>query len=113
MIFSLGTSGLTISMHYCHGELVSFTVDNPGKNCCDSQCNSCKNEQITYKIHDAFKSINPELKHFVPEQTVLFADIVCSFTSGEFASNHLSLSSFHSPPEINIPLLAKLQSFRC
>jgi hypothetical protein len=110
-LFSLGTSGLTVFTHYCHGNLVSVSFKQQ-KSCCGSECGQCKNEHVTFQIKDDFKSLVIEHKHYSVEKTFLFVCLVPEL-SNNFSFFLKSIELQNSPPGVHSPTLPQLQVFRC
>jgi hypothetical protein len=50
----LGSTGMTISKHYCGSTLESIGVNITTDNCCDTPMDCCHIESITVKIEDDF-----------------------------------------------------------
>ena len=60
----LSTSGVFISIHYCHNHLVSVSFFKTKDNCCGKTCSSCKNENISFKVKTkVVPSVNSEIVH--------------------------------------------------
>ena len=55
-VLLLGTTGLTITRHYCSGNLTHTYVFSTPHNCCGENCPRCHNEKIILKITDNFQS---------------------------------------------------------
>jgi hypothetical protein len=58
LILSLlvSTSGISLSMHYCDGELVSFSINKQVKACCDEVGGCCKNKTLHFEIKEDFEN---------------------------------------------------------
>ncbi len=52
----LGSTGITISKHYCGTSLKSISANVTPDNCCESPRGCCHNESFTFKIEDEFSS---------------------------------------------------------
>jgi len=50
----LGSTGMSISKHYCGASLKSISINLSTDNCCDTPMNCCHNEKLTIKIEDDF-----------------------------------------------------------
>jgi len=57
----LATAGVSVSRHYCGGNLISVSVYHHAKSCCDANCHSCHNETNVYQLTDKF---NAEVSDF-------------------------------------------------
>ncbi len=56
LVFLLGTTGVTISQHYCHGKLISFSFVGKAHSCCAHGCKDCHNALVVNKVKDNFNS---------------------------------------------------------
>ena len=50
----LGTTGFTITRHYCGTTLTHTYIFSPSHNCCGEKCPGCHNEKTTLKVTDQF-----------------------------------------------------------
>lgn len=48
------TSGISVSVHYCGGSLVSATLNEEAKSCCGSRCGSCETRTVLIEIEDDY-----------------------------------------------------------
>ncbi len=55
-VFLLGTTGVTISEHYCSGHLISFSFFGKANDCCGHGCKSCHNSIFVQKVKNNFDS---------------------------------------------------------
>jgi hypothetical protein len=55
LLLIFGTSGITITRHYCGTNLVSTSLYSTPEDCCDN-CPYCHNEKISFRITDNFES---------------------------------------------------------
>ncbi len=55
MVLLVSTIGMTVSKHYCGGEIVSVSVFHEADSCCDMK-GCCQNENHTYQVKDDFSS---------------------------------------------------------
>jgi hypothetical protein len=51
-----GTTGLTITRHYCGRNLMHTALYSTPDNCCKGDCPGCHNEKISLRITDQFES---------------------------------------------------------
>lgn len=54
LLLLFGTSGLTITKHYCGRSLVHISISSLPDNCCTGNCQGCHNEKINFQITDQF-----------------------------------------------------------
>ncbi|MCK9219167.1 MAG: hypothetical protein M0P47_03840 [Bacteroidales bacterium] len=73
MIIALlfGTTGLTITRHYCGKNLMHTALYSTPDNCCNGNCPGCHNEKISLKITDQFESTQDHLDFKAGFQTQL------------------------------------------
>ena len=67
----VATTGITISMHYCGGSLVSTSINQEAKSCCDDD-GCCENKNLHYELEDDYVSPIIVEKNKVMELDVLF-----------------------------------------
>lgn len=53
LVFTISTTGLAISKHYCGTELVEISIQHKDNNCCNAD-NCCSNEIEVFKLGDNF-----------------------------------------------------------
>lgn len=65
LVVLFSTTGFTISKHYCGNNLVSVTINDNAKSCCDSALgNCCHTENKHYQVQDDFSvSGNIQITH--------------------------------------------------
>jgi len=104
------TMGMTVSAHYCGGELKSVQVINESDPCCGDSCGSCHNEIIKMEVEDDFtiQIINLDFTQdfsFLPAFIQLL--IVPTFTE------EIVQVTYHKPPPLKIQtVLSNLQVYR-
>lgn len=54
LLLLVSTTGMTFSMHYCGGELISTSINKEIKSCCNDECGCCKNEFLRFEVEDDF-----------------------------------------------------------
>jgi hypothetical protein len=68
-ILLLGTSGITVSMHYCGNSFISYNFTGKAKSCCGKNCKSCHDKNIHIKVSDnylmPFISALPDVTDFL------------------------------------------------
>ncbi len=67
----VATTGVTISMHYCAGSLVSTSINHEAKSCCDDE-GCCKNKNLHYELEDDYVSPIVVENNNVMELDILF-----------------------------------------
>jgi len=116
LILMLATTGVSISKHYCHGSLISFSLFGKAKSCCDSSCGACHNETAFSKVTDNFeiptisfeKAKQVELFHSTFYTCLVLDNIIPNISS--FKNTHLKAP----PPGIEYSVLPEfLEVFRC
>ena len=104
------TMGMTVSAHYCGGELKSVQVVTESDSCCGDSCGSCHNEIIKVEVEDDFtiQMINFDFTQdfsFLPAFIQLL--LVPSFTE------EIVQVAYHKPPPLKIQtVLSDLQVYR-
>jgi hypothetical protein len=56
LLLVLGTTGVTITRHYCGKYLVQTSVYSTPHNCCNGNCSGCHNERIKFRITDKYET---------------------------------------------------------
>lgn len=56
LLLLFGTSGLTITRHYCGRNLIDTAIFSAPDNCCKGNCPGCHNEKIKFRITDKFET---------------------------------------------------------
>ncbi len=56
LLLLFGTTGITITRHYCGQNLTNIAVFSTPDNCCGEKCPLCHNEKISFKITDNFEA---------------------------------------------------------
>jgi hypothetical protein len=56
IVLLFGTTGLTITRHYCGRNLMHTSLYSAPDNCCKGDCPGCHNEKISLRITDQFES---------------------------------------------------------
>ncbi|MDZ7742489.1 MAG: hypothetical protein U5Q03_12255 [Bacteroidota bacterium] len=65
LLMVLSTIGVTINIHYSHGELFSISLFDVSDPCCDMDCTCCYEESKTYQVKDEFITSSFDLAKFV------------------------------------------------
>jgi hypothetical protein len=66
-----GTTGLTITRHYCSRNLIHTSIYSASHNCCKGNCRSCHNEKINLRISDQFESSQSQVEFTSSFKTLL------------------------------------------
>ncbi len=109
ILLLFGTTGLSITRHYCGNNLVGTALFSSPENCCGDACTGCHDDLISFRISDQFESLNaaPDLKpgsnvlfnnQFLPQAVSLIPGLVTS----EFSIGMIPVIS-PSPPGIYSP----------
>ncbi|TLX70203.1 hypothetical protein E9993_22510 [Labilibacter sediminis] len=108
------TTGITLSMHYCGGELVSTSINKEANTCCDGTGGCCENKTLHFEVEDDFVSPIQVKNIETVELDVLFPILfVLNFElSGE---EEMATNAFYdtSPPPTIQTRLALLQTYLC
>ena len=104
------TMGMTVSAHYCGGELKSVQVIAESESCCGDACGSCQNELIKVDIEDDF-TISPSNIDFKSDFILLLALIQLFQVS--IYTEEVEQVTYHKPPPLKIQtVLSDLQVYR-
>jgi hypothetical protein len=71
LLLLLGTTGVTITRHYCGGRLVGTSLFSAPKHCCNGECPMCHNEKIDLRITDNFQSTQSQVDFLAGFKTLL------------------------------------------
>lgn len=108
------TTGITFSMHYCGSKLISVSVNNETKSCCDSHCGNCNNKTLRVEVEDQFLIPDQIESSNSIEQNLLFPVLIAN--NDEILSREsktLDLFSDSSPPSGIPARLSLLQTYLC
>jgi hypothetical protein len=61
LLLLLGTTGITITRHYCGVNLVGTSLYSSPHHCCNENCPRCHDEKIKLRITDNFASSQSQL----------------------------------------------------
>jgi hypothetical protein len=56
LLLLFGTTGVTITRHYCGNHLVQISIYSTPHNCCNGHCSACHNERIKFRVTDKFET---------------------------------------------------------
>jgi len=104
------TMGMTVSAHYCGGELKSVQVLTASDSCCGDACGSCHNEIIKVEVEDDF-TISTLSFDFSQEFSLVPA-LIQLFQVSVFTEEDEQVA-YHKPPPLKIQtILSDLQVYR-
>lgn len=108
LLLLVSTTGLTISKHYCGGELVSTSVYTEADSCCDSG-DCCKNETEIIQLDvDYSVSSTVVVPESVQTELMIFSLAVVKLNIEENTLPHVVvLSDSPPPPKIQTSLAAR------
>ena len=104
------TIGMTVSAHYCGGELKSVQVVTESESCCGDSCDSCHNEIIKVEVEDdcTFSSYSLDLRF----EFSLLPALIQRYQFAIF-TNEVVEVAYHKPPPLKIQtVLSDLQVYR-
>jgi hypothetical protein len=114
MLWTISTTGFTLSKHYCGDILVSVTINNEAKSCCDSESGCCHNENERFEVKDDFISAQEIENVSVPEHEILFPVIFSYISNIPLLINYEITNNIEShPPPQSKAILSELQKFLC
>lgn len=118
IIFALfllvSTTGVTLSMHYCGGELVSTSINKEAKTCCDGTGGCCENKTVHFEVEDDYVSPVQVINIQTVELDILFPILfVLNFELS--IDEEIEQVAFYdsSPPPTIQTRLALLQTYLC
>lgn len=110
----ISTTGITVSMHYCHGKLVSASIIREAKSCCDGTGGCCENKVFHFEIKDNFLSPVQLDQIRISETNLLFPvlfNLNIKFFKQEVIAYYVYFDS--SPPLIILNQQAIMQTYLC
>lgn len=109
ILIILGSSGMTISKHYCGTTLKSVSINHISDNCCGASSDCCHNESITIKLEQDF-SIVSTVFNFNSSILIRPSDAELMF-SEVLAEGIFHTISWEGPPPKIQTVLSKLQVY--
>jgi hypothetical protein len=125
LLILVSTTGFTINMHYCHGQLVDLALFAPAKSCCDragdtpcqgdnqiGRTSHCQNESITVEQAGDFEgssfSVNLENTYSI--------DLLLAFSTelnlGDAVDDIRIKPPWHKePPPYREVILSRIQTY--
>jgi len=61
LLLLLGTTGVSITRHYCGGNLVRTSIYSAPLHCCTENCPRCHDERINVRITDTYESSQSQI----------------------------------------------------
>lgn len=114
LLLLVSTSGVTFSMHYCGGALVSTSINVEAKSCCEDNTGCCENKTLHFEVEDDY--VSPVQ---VTNLETVALDILCPILfvlNLELLNNEdkdaQSLNDSSPPPTIQTRL-SLLQTYLC
>lgn len=114
LLLLVSTTGMTISMHYCSGELVSISINKEAKSCCDGGNGCCENKTLHLEIEDDYVSPMVVADNTVVELEVLFPILFVYYVELLPAEDQATIAFYDSssPPKTQNSL-SLLQAYLC
>lgn len=108
----VATTGITFSMHYCGGHLISVSINKEAKQCCDGSGGCCDNKTLHFGIEDDFVSPFKVVQSKIVELNVLLP-VVNIFSANLFSEEPNATIPFAdtSPPPPILKRLSLLQTY--
>ena len=114
LFLMIATTGLTFSMHYCGGKLVSMSINKEAKSCCDGTGGCCENKTLQFEVGDDYVSPVQIEDHKIAELDVLFPILfVLNFNLLLEGDEVFEAYDDTSPPPTIQTRLAILQAYLC
>lgn len=110
----VSTTGITFSMHYCGGKLVSASINKEAKSCCDGNGGCCENKTLHFEIEEDYISPIIVENNTIVELDVLFP-ILFVLNFELLPTEDKATVAFHDssrPPKIQTRL-SLLQTYLC
>lgn len=106
----IGTTGVSISKHYCGNTLVSVSLNHQDKGC-GMKGNCCHSETVLYKVTDNFAASHFEYKSPL-SHVIALLHVENDFNKNQNIYSNQNFYSFSgAPPISNCPSF--LRVFRC
>ncbi len=110
----LATTGITLSMHYCDGKLVSASINKEAKSCCDGSGGCCQNKSFHFEVKDNYVGPvileNSKIIELDRLFSILFVSDIELLPEVEKTFQAFNDSS---PPTANQKRLSLLQTYLC
>ena len=114
LLWTITTTGFTISRHYCGERLISVSIDNEAESCCGSENGCCHNENERFEIKDDFIAAQDLEELSIPVHENLFPIVYSCISNIAVCDpdNIYNYKKSHPPPGVRA-ILSELQTFRC
>ena len=108
----VATTGVTFSMHYCRGKLVSTAINKEAKSCCDGSGGCCQTKTVHYEVKNNFVSPVITVANGVLQVQDILFPIYNTFSFGvpEQSGELILVVNDASPPSVH-SRLALLQTY--
>lgn len=108
----LSTAGVTISKHYCGGELKSIALDKNADKCCETP-GCCHNETTLFQLKENYTPVSAEP---IPMASLNYLPVLPNLILSECLSDNtlvaLTFTSESPPFRQKHPLTTLIQAFR-
>ena len=115
LLWTITTTGFTISKHYCGERLVSVTINHSlDTSCCGPERGCCHNEKESIQLKNDYIAAQEFEELSTPEQENLFP-VIYSYISNipvKIKDQTKYYRNSHPPPKLSV-ILSELQTFRC
>ena len=108
------STGITISMHYCNGNLVTTTINDHAESCCDDKDGCCNNKELHFELQNDYVSPSIAQNSTVVVLDLLFPALFVAIPnlSAPERKTAVAFSDFIPPPKIQTRL-SLLQTYLC
>ena len=114
LFLMLATTGITFSMHYCGGKLVSTAINKEAKTCCDGTGGCCENKILHFEVEDNYV-IPVKVENIKTIELDVLFPILFVFNLELYNVEDRANNTFYdsSPPPTIQTRLAFLQTYLC
>jgi hypothetical protein len=114
LFLMVATTGVTFSMHYCGGELISTYINTEAKTCCDGTGGCCENKTLHFEVEDDYVSTVQVKNVETVELDILFPILfVLHFELLDEEDKAIEAFNDADPPPTIQTRLALLQTYLC
>ncbi len=114
LLLFISTTGVSFSMHYCKGKLVSASIITKAKTCCNGVGKCCENKVIHYELENDYLEplivSNSKATSLYILLPILFA---INFSIEDKIEPKFTIFEDSSPPPLLLTRLALLQTYIC
>ena len=113
LLLLVGTTGLTLSAHYCGGELYSFKIFGGASDCCaDTDCSTCSDNSFIFGFSDEYIVSNSQIKFYsFTFYKVHFIGFLAGSNSYHNSNNRQSIIHYKTQPPGLKQSLSIMQSY--